>query len=186
MLHWLRQYSFVRYAIIAQEIAIDQHGIHVQTGVLQPNMISTLMMAPVCRNWYTAALPIVENKSWIRPWRTMRTLLARDVSVMVHKLRRPPRHRWLKRRSALALNRAIIHIQAGALQPNMLATPNLAPISRSWCTATLAMVENKPWISTWRTVRAMSDNHEGVMVPLAEGKNHHFSGHSRVGLPWYT
>ena len=83
MLHWLRQYSFVRYAIIAQEIAIDQHGIHVQTGVLQPNMISTLMMAPVCRNWYTAALPIVENKSWIRPWRTMRTLLARDVSVMV-------------------------------------------------------------------------------------------------------
>ena len=72
VLEWVQRYRFVGYAIISSDVKLDQFGLHVQAGALQPKMLAMLNLASICRSWYAAALAIVQNKPWISTWRTAR------------------------------------------------------------------------------------------------------------------
>ena len=55
VLHWVRESRFSSFAIIESpnedEITVDASGVHVRVGILQPNMLTTLSVAPVSRSF---------------------------------------------------------------------------------------------------------------------------------------
>ena len=60
-------------------------------SMLQPDMPFAMQVAAINRTWYRAVLPIVERKPWVCSWRTMRALLANNLSITVQVLPPPQR-----------------------------------------------------------------------------------------------
>eukprot|EP00439_Symbiodinium_sp_Y106_P029276 s4707_g3.t1 len=80
------QFRFVQHALLArryEDTRIDERGIHFRIAALQPDMPFAIQVAAVNHTWYRAVLPIVEQKPWISSWRTMRSMMAKNLSITV-------------------------------------------------------------------------------------------------------